>query len=303
MTTGSHTGTAFDLISQALEPTSEWTDFRAGRTEVDVYTKAVVSGQVRPAVELNEDQLNLSTRFPVDEEAFVDRALSAMLAAGTIESIDYPKEAFAAFRRGVHATYDHGPHLTYIFPEEERLLFALAHICAPKVAMFAGSYYGYWAVWSYPAVAEAQGRCLLVDVDEDVLALAAHNARQLGFADVVETACVDATHREWDLQVDFCGLDAEGPKEHNDPDLADKAIYFPIMERLSPVLRPGSLLVAHNMLLDQVEPTPYFTRKIEANLRQYAKFHRHLEQFYGSHAVVASSEGVGVYRRNGQKSG
>lgn len=290
-------GTAFRLIDNALGTDPRYRARRAGDLDAQTYAGHVTASRIEPLVPLTEDQANLTTRFPIDEERFVDAVLASLIAAGTVPDGDYPRRDFTAYRELVEAAYDHGDHLTYIFPEEARLLFALAHIVRPRTTVFAGSYYGYWAAWSYPAVAAAGGTCELVDIDEGVLDLSARNAEALGFASAVRTRCADATTCEWSGPVDLCGLDAEGPRVHPDPDLQDKAIYAPIMERLSGALAPGALLVAHNMLLDQVATTPYFTAKIANNRRQYARFQRHLDTCYEAHVVVPTTEGVGVYRR------
>ena len=69
------------------------------------------------------------------------------------------------------------------------------------------------------------------------------------------------------------------------------------MEATTPALRPGGLLVAHNMLLENLTDNPYFVGRIERNRQQYARFHEHLDEHYDARCVLSTSEGVGVYRR------
>jgi len=249
---------------------------------------------------LNRDQLSLSTRFPADEETFVDDALAALRRAGLVAAVDYPKSAFEDFRSRVDSGWDHGGRTTYIFPEEARLLYALAHIVGGRHWLFGGSYYGYWAIWAAPGVAAHGGSLTLVDIDEDVTALAASNFAELVPSADVRFSSADATEPlAADESVDVFVLDAEGPKDHPDPELRDKAIYAPIMRANTPVLRPGGLLVAHNMLLDDHSDCAYFAEKVAHNRRQYADFEAHLTDAYDTRLHIESSEGVGVYRRAG----
>ena len=76
--------------------------------------------------------------------------------------------------------YDHGPFRTYIYPEEARLLFAIADILRPKAAIFLGSYYGYWARAPLAVIARHGGRAVLVDPDPQAQAVARRNLKSAG---------------------------------------------------------------------------------------------------------------------------
>ncbi|WP_405936842.1 class I SAM-dependent methyltransferase [Streptomyces sp. NBC_00726] len=298
-------GVAFDIIDRALREVPEYQAFRSGRLSRADYCSWLHTGALTaPEAGLTEDQLHLSTRFPADERGFTEHVLHTLHEDGLIGSVAYPEAEFDALRDRVAAGFVHEDRTTYIFPEEARLLFALCHILAPRRAVFPGSYYGYWAVWAIPGIRAAGGTATLVDIDPGTMALAARNLEALGLADGVEFATTDAIAFGGTLEpFDLCVLDAEGPApqhapEGTDPDLVDKAIYYPIMAATTPALRPGGLLIAHNMLLENLTDNRYFAGRIANNRAQYARFQEHLDAHYDSQRLVPSSEGTGIYRRN-----
>ena len=83
-------------------------------------------------IELSEDQLNLSTRFPHDERGYVAEILADLHEAGVLDSVEYPNDEFEDLRRMVAECFVHDCRTTYIFPEEARLLFAVAHLIRPR---------------------------------------------------------------------------------------------------------------------------------------------------------------------------
>ncbi|PPI48899.1 class I SAM-dependent methyltransferase [Rathayibacter toxicus] len=258
-----------------------------------------VESQKPEAFGLNLDQFSLSTRFPQDEEQFVDEALAELHASGLILHTDYPRADFAEFRARVEADWDHGSHITYIFPEEARLLFALGYILKGPNWLFGGSYYGFWAIWASPGVASHGGRLTLVDIDDDVMKLAERNFASVFPSVGARFSTADATDQLAAVRsVDVFVLDAEGSKDHPDPELRDKAIYAPIMRANSRTLKPGGLLIAHNMLLDDHSDCAYFAAKVAHNRKQYKEFDAHLARDYDRRVLATSSEGVGIYRRS-----
>jgi predicted O-methyltransferase YrrM len=301
MTAIVRSGTAHAVIDSALRASVEYRDFRDGLTTRADYSKWVES-QFDELSEtgLNRDKQNLSTRFPSNDHACVTNVLAALAEDGVVVGHEYPVDEFEEFAGRVAKEWDHGDRTTFIFPEEARLMFALAHQVRPRNAVFLGSYYGYWAVWALPSVAAAGGRMTLVDVDADVMALAERNIAALGYADLVDFVVADASEYARTLSdVDLCVLDAEGPLDAPDPDLRDKAIYYPHTRAISHALPQGALLVAHNVLLENLTENSYFAGRIANNEAQFAKWAAYLNEYYDTHRVFPTSEGVGVYRRNG----
>jgi predicted O-methyltransferase YrrM len=293
-------GPAYDQIDGALRGHREYRAFLRGSLDRAAYCRWLSSGAVTAeGLGLTEDQLNLSSRFPVDETAYVDRCLRTLRDRGVIESTRYPEREFTEIRRRIDERYEHDGRTTYIFPEEARLLFALAHLLAPRYTAFPGSYYGYWAVWALPGIQAAGGRAVLIDIDASTMELARRNFEALGLLPGgVEFRVADAIATGPTLpELDLCVLDAEGPRAGAPADLTDKAIYYPIMAATTPRLSPGGVLVAHNMLLENLTTNHYFAGRVANNRRQYAKFHAHLDEHYDVQQTFPTSEGVGVYRR------
>jgi len=301
MTATVRLATAYAVIDATLRGYAEYRNFRNGLMARADYSRWVES-RFDELVELglDRDKQNLSTRFPVDDHACVTNALELLAEDGLVPGSDYPVDAFDALAERVAKGWDHAGRTTFIFPEEARLMFALSHQVRPRNPVFLGSYYGYWAIWALPAVAAAGGRVTLVDIDEGVMSLAERNIAALGYSDLVDFVVADASEYARTLRdVDLCVLDAEGPLDAPDPDLRDKAIYYPHTRATSHALPPGALLVAHNVLLDNPTGNRYFAGRIADNKAQFAKWAAHLGEFYDVHRVIPTSEGVGVYRRNG----
>jgi predicted O-methyltransferase YrrM len=187
--------------------------------------------------------------------------------------------------------------VTFVYPEEERLLFALSHVLAPASSVALGSFYGYAAVWLLPGIVAAGGVLSLVDVDPDAMALAEANVDALGYRDHARFEIADATRWTATEQVDLCFLDAEGPKDGVSPDLRDKAVYGPVLEQAAAKIRPGGLLVAHNVLEDDLPRTRFLSERVRSYRDQQRRFRAELERSFDRTAVLATTEGMGVYRR------
>jgi len=295
----SHEGPVYDRIDEALRDFPAYQRFRRGEMSRAEFTTWLAEDAPRPEdIGLDADQLNLSSRFPIDERAYVTAALEELVGAGLLPRAEYPDAEFDELRRAVAERFAHGGRSTYIFPEEARLLFALAHIVAPARAVFLGSYYGYWAVWAVPGIAAAGGTATLVDIDPEVSATARANLSALGMAGSVDVVVDDAIAYASNVSdVDLAVLDAEGPKEDAREELRDKAIYGPITAAVTPNLRPGGLLVAHNVLLENLSDNRYFAGRIDDNRRQFARFETHLREGYDARCLLSTTEGIGVYRR------
>lgn len=296
-------GPAYQRIAAALRGLPEYRAYRCGELSRADYCAWVA--EVGPeTLGLNDDQLNLSTRFPRDGRTFVREALDTLRERGAVPTTKYPEDAFDELWERVEAGFDHAGRTTYIFPEEARLLFALAHVVAPASTVFSGSYYGYWAVWALPGIIAAGGQAALVDIDGDAMTLARRNLGALGLAGPVDFVVDDAvTYGRRSGSIDLCVLDAEGPKQHDDEDLRDKAIYYPITAATTPALRPGGLLVAHNVLLENLTENAYFAGRVRHNLQQFTRWQAHLDEHYDVQCVLPTSEGTGVYRRRVDWSG
>ena len=246
---------------------------------------------------LNEDQIHLSTRFPLSNEQIVDFILDDLQQRDMISSVDYPKQAFAALQAQVAAEFVHDIYSTCIFPEEARLLYALTHIRKPKVMMFLGSYYGYWAVWSAAILKETGGTIYLVDTDTRALALTEINMKKFNFDSAVRYINEDAIQymaRE-KISHDFLVINSEGPKQGPDPDLLQKAIYYPMIKTAHPYLAKSGLVLCHNILLNHPIEDAYFEMKISQNQTQFGKFLPFMLENYQAGVWYDTTAGVGVF--------
>jgi len=249
---------------------------------------------------LTENQCHLTTRFPLSEEDFVDQALQRLFDAGMISTTSYPKYEFSFYREAVYREFDHGGYLTFIVPEEERLLFALSYILRPQNALFLGSYYGYWGLWMMPAVRAFMGRALFVDPNEHTNSVARSGLNALGFSrcsDVVDaegTALLgaDSPASSYDLLL----LDAEGPEDTPEPEFRGKRVYLPLISAALPHLSRGATVIVHNILLANSYSSPYFDALIERNRSELQGFLSFADEHFSASMEIESTEGVGVYR-------
>jgi len=248
---------------------------------------------------LNQDQIHLSTRFAINAEQAVDSLLQQLRTTQIIPCVDYPKNEFELFWEKVHREFDHTHRLTYIFPEEARLLYALTHILQPLSLLFLGSFYGYLAIWAMPALAAVNGRAYLFDVDEHVLHLAEKNMRHFGFAAYAHSIHENAITymMRQPIAHDMAVLDAEGPKTGPHPDLLDKAIYYPIIKTSTPALVKNGVVLCHNILTSHALPDPYYASKVAYHRQQFKKFLPYMQQHYSLQAELLTTEGIGIYKK------
>ncbi|KAI9773926.1 MAG: hypothetical protein M1840_006152 [Geoglossum simile] len=288
-------GTAYAKIDRALSSSASYIASRRGEISVAGYQEWVEKDGIT-TTSLNEDQINLSARFPRDKHDFVRRALSQCRALDIIADDHYDAEAVEQKLATVDAQYDHGNYLTYIFPEESALLYAIVRNTRPRRAACLGSYYGYWAVAAKAAHPELN--MTLFDVNEVVMNLSRENFERLGLAGGTTFTIGDAEKFAFSLSdIDLLILDAEGPKSEDVPvDYRDKAIYYPLLLAAFSVLAPGALLIAHNVILSNFTDGVYFKAKQSNYREQYSKFLPFLRKHF-VYTVIDSTEGTLVARK------
>lgn len=296
--------TAYSKINNVLRNYDWYRNYLEGKTDARNYLRTLLQYETElSAAGLNEDQINLSSRFSLNNEKTVEHILADLLERKIIPSLEYPKERFDFLFQKVVDEFVHEAYTTYIFPEEARLLYALTWIVKPKSMLFLGSYYGYWAIWSASILKETGGVAYLIDIDSNVLALAEKNMKKFNCSSVVKLVNEDAIQfmmRE-KISHDFLVVDPEGPKQGADPDLLDKAIYYPMVKAAHPYLATNGIILCHNLLLNnpQVE-NKYFEKKIEYNFGQFSKFLPFMKENYESGVWYDTTEGVGVFAHKKQ---
>ena len=164
-------------------------------------------------------------------------------------SVENMYDGFDEYREYIRKNYNHGEFFTCIYPEDERLLYAIAKIAQPKTAFLAGSYYGYFAIWAMKTIKEKGGTFVLADVDSEVCELSRENFEKLGYGDNVKVYCEDAEKilSERTETIDMLLLDATGRWDDPRPEYRGKRIYGSFLKAAKHLLKKGSVIVIHNM--------------------------------------------------------
>ena len=171
----------------------------------------------------------------------------------------------------------------------------------PKSAVFLGSYYGYWAHAALATIARHGGHAVLIDPDPRAQQVARRNLERPGLSDAIEIA--NTTGEEYLAKAsglfDFVVLDAEGPRTHPDPEQRGKAIYGRLLRHALPYMPPGSYLICHNILFEDIADCRYFDRIIARNRDELGPFLDLVRREFREFIECTSTEGVGIGIRAG----
>ena len=205
----------------------------------------------------NIDHISLT---PPDEKLPIETIIN-YLADNNIISASARESMYGGFdeyRKYIRENYDHGEFFTCIYPEDERLLYAIAKITQPKKVFVAGAYYGYFAIWAMKTIHDNNGMIVLSDVDGEVCELAKENFKKLGYENNVKIYCEDAsvllTSRT--EPIDMLVLDATGRHDDPIPERRGKRIYGAFLKEAKHLLSKGSVIVIHNMEPENPEMKP-----------------------------------------------
>lgn len=293
-------GPVADQIVKTLDEIASFRMWRRGTIDRGSYVTELDHVMTSPlSASLSLNQRALSARMHWDGDHFVIRALSECVQTGLLPSDRYDVEGFRHFADLMRTSWRHDRRSTFIFPEEAQFLYALANILTPRRIIAAGSYYGYWAAWAIAGAGSALSEAVLLDVDAEVNAIAAANLDRTGLAARTRVLTVDAIGYLRDAQegADLLIMDAEGPKQGATPRLLAKAIYGPIAEVALPNLQQGGLLIAHNILLDQMVDHDYFNALVKHNEAELAEFIDLTTANCPKRLRIPSTEGIGVYMK------
>jgi len=122
-------------------------------------------------------------------------------------------------------------------PEDGRLLRVLTEAVGAKHVVEIGTSNGYSGLWFCLALRATGGRLTTFEINPERAALAKENFERAGVADIVTVVVGDAHEKVRMLKgpVDLAFLDA------------DKQGYVDYLRKLLPLIRPGGLLLAHNV--------------------------------------------------------
>ncbi len=137
--------------------------------------------------------------------------------------------------------------------EDGRLLRLLTEAIGAKKVVEVGTSNGYSAIWICLGLRSTGGRLITHEIDAERAALAKANFRRAGVEGLVTVVEGDAHETVKGLEgpIDLLFLDA------------DKPGYLDYLGKLLPLVRPGGLVLAHNMR--RPEPDPRFVEAIATN--------------------------------------
>ncbi len=247
---------------------------------------------------LPAEDVHFAKRYPRSTSGFVADSLRTLQQSGVLRHCDYDSERYDAIKREMELHHLHGSFRTYIYPEEARLLYAIIDIEKPRRVVFLGSYYGYWAHAALTAIAAAGGTAVLVDPDPVAQDVARSNLLRASLLGRVEIAIctgqefMDRSSGRFDMVV----LDAEGPRDHADPQQRGKRIYEPLLRHALPRIEAGALLACHNILFTDIADCDWFDGIIRRNHADLDPFLKLVETEFEQFVECTSTEGVGVGR-------
>ena len=125
-----------------------------------------------------------------------------------------------------------------------RLLRLLVEMSNAKHVVEIGTSNGYSGIWMLLALQSTGGKLTTYEIDAGRAALARENFKRAGVDNIVTLVEGDAHQEILKLkeQIDVIFLDA------------DKQGYIDYLDKLLPLLRPGGLVIAHNMNTRQANP-------------------------------------------------
>lgn len=129
-------------------------------------------------------------------------------------------------------------------PEDGRLLRILAESMNAKNIVEIGTSTGYSAIWMGMALQKTGGKLTTYEIDAGRAATARANFERAGMADVITLVEGDAHEKVTALKdpIDIIFLDA------------DKDGYIDYLNKLLPLVRPGGLIIAHNITPGMADP-------------------------------------------------
>ena len=137
--------------------------------------------------------------------------------------------------------------------EDGRLLRVLVESINAKHVVEIGTSNGYSGIWLGLALRATGGKLTTYEIDARRAALARDNFKRAGFDHLVTLVEGDAHDEVTRLKepIDLLFIDA------------DKAGYLDYLNKLLPLVRPGGLIVAHNMRVPA--PDPRYVKAITTN--------------------------------------
>jgi predicted O-methyltransferase YrrM len=151
---------------------------------------------------------------------------------------------------------DQGRGMRNVSQDDGRLLRLLTEVANAKHVVEIGTSNGYSAIWFCLALRSTGGKLTTYEIDPEKVELARPNFERAGVSEMVTIVVGDA-HREvlrLDEPIDVLFLDA------------DKQGYIDYLQKLLPRVRPGGLILAHNMApLPPAQADPRYVDGVTSN--------------------------------------
>ncbi|MHC4117295.1 MAG: O-methyltransferase [Planctomycetota bacterium] len=130
-------------------------------------------------------------------------------------------------------------------PQDGRLLRLLAETMSAKNVVEIGTSTGYSGIWFGMALQKTGGKLTTYEIDAQRAATARANFKRAGMADIITLVEGDAHEQVKKLKdpIDILFLDA------------DKEGYVDYLEKLLPLVRPGGLIIGHNINPRMADPS------------------------------------------------
>jgi predicted O-methyltransferase YrrM len=137
-----------------------------------------------------------------------------------------------------------GPRFANVSPTDGRLLRLLAEAVGAKRVVEIGTSTGESGVWFAMALRKTGGHLFTHEIDAERAEVAEENFKKAGVDDLVTIVLGDAheTVKRYQEPIDILFLDA------------DKQGYIDYLDKLLPLVRPGGLIIAHNMSPRMADP-------------------------------------------------
>jgi predicted O-methyltransferase YrrM len=129
-------------------------------------------------------------------------------------------------------------------PQDGRLLRLLAETMKAKNIVEIGTSTGYSGIWFGMALRKTGGKLTTFEIDAQRAATARANFKRAGMADIITLVEGDAHEEVKKLKdtIDILFLDA------------DKEGYVDYLEKLLPLIRPGGMIIGHNINPRMADP-------------------------------------------------
>ena len=276
-------GRYWEFCEGVFSKYSFFNEFRAGRLSKTEYQKEMEKHRTE-IIASGIDEYNFGRMsVSVSGNREVIDMLRDFQLQGGFESIDYGEAGFEAFSAKIKPNYDCGGFLTFIFPEDELLMYATAALVKPKTMFVAGSFFGYWVIWAMEAIKKCNGICTMSDINPDVMRIAEMNMKKFGYDNYINAVTGDAEKQllSSDETIDLLVLDATG--NHNDERESHrgKTLYSTLLSAARPRLRKGSIILIHNL---------------ERNLPSLAPLINQLDEISVAKSELECLNGLGLYK-------